>query len=329
MTSVKENELIAQACKNLSDKLGVCEVSSIESKNRVFDSTLSVAGTTFGVIVKSVVMSSNLSFTIQQAHSARDKTNMPVLLVLGYAQPSIMQNLYDNGINVIDYAGNCMIKHGLLCVNVSGLKNTYRNDTKSHALSEGAVKLIYRFLSDKSFIGKAYRTISSETGLSLGTIKNTIEELTNRQFVMHTDKGRKLINEDKLLELWVQAYNQTIRPKLLLRRMSFRTDEMRSRWQEMNLPEGMAWGGDCGANLTDGYLIPGSFEIYTSKPSAMLMTTGMVMPNENGEIVLYQKFWNGDDETTVAPKLIIYADLMNSGDSRQIEAAQRLIKNGI
>ena len=222
-----------------------------------------------------------------------------------------------------------MIKHGLLCVNVSGQKNTYRNDTKSHALSEGAIKLIYRFLSDKSFIGKAYRTISSETGMSLGSIKNTIEELTNRQFVMHTDKGRKIINEDKLLELWVQAYNQTIRPKLMLRRMSFRTDEMRSNWQEMNLPEGMLWGGDCGANLTDGYLIPGSFDIYTSKPSAMLMTTGMVMPNENGEITLYQKFWNDDNDTKVAPKLIIYADLMNSGDSRQIEAAQRLIKNGI
>ena len=328
MTSVKENELIAQACKTLSDKLGVSEVSNIKSKNRIFDSTLSVAGTTFGVIVKSVVMSSNMSFTLQQALSAREQTNMPVLLVLGYAQPSIMQSLYDNGINVIDYAGNCMIKHGLLWVNVSGLKNTYRNDTKSRTLSDGAAKLIYRFLSDKSFIGKAYRTISSATGLSLGTIKNTIEELTNRQFVMHTDKGRKLINEDKLLELWAQTYNQTIRPKLMLRRMSFRTAEMRNRWQEMILPEGMAWGGDCGANLMDGYLIPGSFEIYTSKPSAMLMTTGMVMPSENGEIVLYQKFWNGDD-TKVAPMLIIYADLMNSGDSRQIEAAQRLIKNGI
>ena len=111
--------------------------------------------------------------------------------------------------------------------------------------------------------------------------------------------------------------------------MSFRTGEMRSKWQEMNLPEGMPWGGDRGANLTDGYLVPGSFDIYTSKPSVMLMTTGMVMPNENAEITLYQKFWNDDDATKIAPKLIIYADLMNSGDSRQIEAAQRLIKNGI
>ena len=329
MTSIKEKELIAQACKNLSDKLGGSEVTSTMSQNRLIDSTISVTDTTFGVIAKSVVMNSNMSFAIQQAKVAHEATNLPILLVLGYVQPSIMRTLYDNGISVIDYAGNCMIKHGLLCVNISGQKNTYRNDIKSHTLSEGAIKLIYRFLSDKAFISKAYRTISGATGQSLGSIKNTIEELTNRQFVMHTDKGRKLINEDKLLELWVQAYNQTIRPKLMLRRMSFRTDEMRSNWYDVNLPEGMSWGGDCGANLTDGYLIPGSFEIYTSKPSAMLMTTGMVIPNENGEITLYQKFWDDDNDTKVVPKLIIYADLMNSGDSRQIEAAQKLIKNGI
>ena len=327
--SIREQELIVNACNNISITLGRNDVSSAESKCKNFDYTLSIADTTFGVIVKGVLTNSNLPFALQQAQNARETSQYPILFVLGYTSPTIMQTLCDSGISVIDYAGNCMIKHGLLCVNVSGQKNTYRNDTKSHALSEGAIKLIFRFLSDKSFVGKAYRTISSETGLSLGSIKNTIEELTNRQFVMHTDKGRKLINEDKLLELWVQAYNQTIRPKLMLRRMSFRTDEMRSNWQDMNLPEGMSWGGDCGAYLTDGYLVPGSFDIYTSKPSAMLMTTGMVMPNENGEITLYQKFWNDDDATKVAPKLIIYADLMNSGDSRQIEAAQRLIKNGI
>ena len=327
--SVREQELIVNACNNISITLGRTDVSSAKSECCNFDYTLSIADTTFGVIVKGVLTNSNLPFALQQAKNAREASQYPILFVLGYTSPTIMQTLCDNEISVIDYAGNCIIKHGLLCVTVSGQKNTYRNDTKSHVLSEGAIKLIFRFLSDKSYIGKSYRAISGETGMSLGSIKNTIEELTNRQYVMRTDKGRKLINEDKLLELWVQAYNQTIRPKLMLRKMSFRTDDMRGNWQEMNLPDGMSWGGDCGANLTDGYLVPGSFQIYTSKPSAMLMTTGMVMPNENGEIALYQKFWNDDSDTKVAPKLIIYADLMNSGDSRQIEAAQRLIKNGI
>lgn len=327
--TIKEQELIANACINISRAIGHDVASSMKSPNKYYDCTLSIAGTTFAVIVKGVLATANLPFALKQAEEARKVSQHPILFVLGYTSPSIMQVLSNMGISVIDYAGNCMIKHGFLCINVSGQKNTYKNDTKTHALSVGAMKLIFRFLSDKSFVGMPYRVIASETGQSLGSIKNTIEEMTNRHFVMYTDKGRRLINEEKLLELWVQTYNDSIRPKLMLRKMSFSSDEMRHNWQKMILPEGMSWGGDCGANLIDGYLIPGSFEIYTSKPSSMLMATGRVIPNENGDIILYQKFWKDAFDNKVAPKLIIYADLMNSGDSRQIEAAQRLIKNGI
>lgn len=51
MPSIKEKELIAQACINLSGKLGGSEISSAMSRNRILDSTISVADTTFGVKV--------------------------------------------------------------------------------------------------------------------------------------------------------------------------------------------------------------------------------------------------------------------------------------
>ena len=44
---------------------------------------------------------------------------------------------------------------------------------------------------------------------------------------------------------------------------------------------------------------------------------------------LYQKFWKDNTDEKTAPKILIYADLMGSGNSRCIEAAQRLIENGI
>lgn len=326
--TIRDQELINIACVNLSNRLEH-NVSSTESKENDYSGTLSIAGLTFSVITRGVLTNSNLPFALKQASRVHAQTNNPVLFVLGYTTPAIMQLLYGKGISVIDYAGNCMIKHGLLCVNVSGLKNTYRIDTKTHTLSESAIKLIYMFLSGKTLIGRSYRDVSRISGQSLGSIKNTIEELTNRQFVMHTDKGRKLINEEQLLDEWTQAFNQIARPKLTLRRMSFRNDEMRKNWQDMNLPEGMSWGGDCGAYLTDGYLMPGSYEIYTSQPSSVLMTTGKVVPNDNGEITIYQKFWNDETEKSIAPKRIIYADLMNGGESRQIEAAQKLINDGL
>ena len=89
------------------------------------------------------------------------------------------------------------------------------------------------------------------------------------------------------------------------------------------------WGGEGGAFLIDRYLVPELFDIYTETPSVKLMMTKKVKFQEKGRIRLYQKFWKGIIDEKTAPKILIYADLMGSGNSRCIEAAQRLIENGI
>jgi hypothetical protein len=81
--------------------------------------------------------------------------------------------------------------------------------------------------------------------------------------------------------------------------------------------------------MTDHYLIPERFDIYTEVPSVKLMMTKKMRFEENGSIRIYQKFWKGYENEKVAPWILIYADLMGSGNSRCIEAAQRLIENGI
>ena len=323
-------ELIELASRHLSAILGNEDAPRIEVGQGGLDCFLYMAGSRFGVIVKGLLLSGGVASSLmQKASQIRTTTGMPVLFIIGYAPTSVLNTLIENGISFIDYAGNCWIRQDRLLLSVSGNKNTYRDDTKTKTLSDAAVRLIFHFLADDNLIGQGYRTISARTGYSLGTIKNTIEELNNSHYILNTDKGRKLVKKDELLEMWATAYNQVSRPKLVLRRMKFRSDDFRRDWKNMKLPQGMVWGGDCGANLTDGYLVPGSFDIYTSLPSTQIMTTGMVLPDDNGEITLYQKFWEGESDLIVAPKIIVYADLLNGGDSRQIEAAKRLIGNGI
>ena len=109
--------------------------------------------------------------------------------------------------------------------------------------------------------------------------------------------------------------------------MSFRTNEQRMNWQSMELPEGMYWSGESGSYLIDTYLEPGSFDVYTDIPTANLMKTGFVKQEENGEISIYRKFWNWSTENHLAPLVLIYADLMGSGNSRCLEMAKRLLDN--
>ena len=49
--------------------------------------------------------------------------------------------------------------------------------------------------------------------------------------------------------------------------MTFRTNEQRIKWLAMDLPDGMYWGGESGANMVDSYLEPGAFDIYTQIPA--------------------------------------------------------------
>ena len=128
-------------------------------------------------------------------------------------------------------------------------------------------------------------------------------------------------------DLWVSNYNEVLKPKLLVGTMAFRTEENRSEWKNIALPKGMSWGGEPAANLTDGYLQPGLFDIYTEIPAAHLVRTGVVKQDANGEIHLYNKFWNWETDNRTVPAILIYADLMGSGNSRCLEAAQRILRN--
>ena len=104
-------------------------------------------------------------------------------------------------------------------------------------------------------------------------------------------------------------------------------DNIKKPYREIKEQIGVSWGGEPAANLTDGYLQPGLFDIYTEIPAAHLVRTGVVKQDANGEIHLYNKFWNWETDNRTVPAILIYADLMGSGNSRCLEAAQRILRN--
>ena len=197
------------------------------------------------------------------------------------------------------------------------------------AFQEAGLKVIFYLLQDATNVNRPYREIQNATGVSLGAIKNVLDVLIERKFILLTGKKRTLKNKKALLNLWIENYNQVLKPKLLFGKMSFRTDEHRVKWLAMELPDGMFWGGESAANMIDDYLTPGTFDIYTDVPAANLFKTGFVKQEENGEIRVYQKFWKWETENHLVPLILIYADLIGSGNSRCMEMAERLLEHGL
>ena len=326
---IKESEIINDVVFNLRR---LTNLESIEVKPRGpqvgYDYNLIINNVEFACEVKIQVSKANYNLVLQQMRKLKEEVDLPLLLASHYFAPDVFESFSAEGINVVDSSGNCKIEAKQLFINIIGQKSTPIKQPKGKAFNEAGLKAVFYFLLNDTNINQPYRQISNNTGLSLGTITNVVEELLYEKFVIKTSKGRILKNKRALLDTWQVHYNQTLKPKLLLKTMEFVDSDSRKDWELIALPDGVCWGGEGGAYLTSKYLIPEQFDIYTEGPSINLMMTRKMRFEENGSIHVYQKFWRSQHER-VAPMILIYADLMGSGNSRCIEAAQKLIENGI
>lgn len=325
MGELVEQEILAQAIQNLNNQVGFGNLATVQISAEK-EAMVTINGVVFTCEIKRNVTNANFNSLLSTMLCNKELAQKPYLLVAQYIYPALSKAFSAHGINVLDRNGNCCIKEGQLFICIHGEKSTPIKEKVGRAFQEAGLRLIFFLLNQKEHVNLPYRTIQQETGLSLGTIKSVIESLIGEKYILVTQKGRFLKNRNKLLNSWVTAYNQNLKPKKALGKFTFITKEKKEEWMNMQLPEGMYWGGECAAHLIDGFLTPGSYEIYTRSPLNGLLRTGYLLPKEDGEITVYGLFWN-DQTYTEVPLLVVYADLMGSGNSRCLEAAQRILQD--
>lgn len=332
-----EREILNLALEALRGKLALPETAVIQREDnpyKSFDAVVQIMNVDFLCEVKNTVTTATIGNIASRLKVLATTEKQPVLLIAKYITPTVMDDLASNGINTLDCAGNCHIRYEkgnkiIFHLTNKGEKNTLMTQKPYPAFQEAGLKVIFYLLQDIVNVNKPYREAQIATGVSLGSIKNVFNVLVERNFILPANGKRILKNKSALFNLWVENYNQVLKPKLLLGKMSFRTNDQRINWTELKLPKGMYWGGEGGANKINDYLEPGAFDIYTDIPVANLLKTGRVVQNENGEIRIYQKFWKWETDNQLVPLILIYADLMGSGNSRCLEMAERLLDYGL
>ena len=322
---VSERELFLDAEKTLINLTRRDDITIRPSSNRRYDTDISIGNVKLVGEVKSYVNNANFNQMLFRLQEIRQTSKLPIMLIVGDISPQNLMKFAEEGFNVLDHAGNCYINIPPLYILITGQKLVKPKETVKKVFNDSAIKLIFYFLLDKSNIAKPYRKIVEETGFSIGTVKNVIEKMTLRHHIIKTSKGRVLMDWRKLLDDWQVAYNQTLKPKLFLKKMTLAKPERIKNWKDTKLPQDACWGGESGANLTDGYLIPEIHTIYTGGDSNEIIRTSRILPSSEGEILVYKKFWTGIEENHIAPKILIYADLMGTANSRCLDAAKRIM----
>ena len=322
---VSERELFLDAEKTLINLTRRDDITIRPSNNRRYDTDISIGDVKLVGEVKSYVNNANFNQMLFRLQEIRQTSKLPIMLIVGDISPQNLMKFAEEGFNVLDHAGNCYINIPPLYILITGQKLVKPKETVKKVFNDSAIKLIFYFLLDKSNIAKPYRKIVEETGFSIGTVKNVIEKMTLRHHIIKTSKGRVLMDWRKLLDDWQVAYNQALKPKLFLKKMTLAKPERIKNWKDIKLPQDACWGGESGANLTDGYLIPEIHTIYTGGDSNEIIRTSRILPSSEGEILVYKKFWTGIEENHIAPKILIYADLMGTANSRCLDAAKRIM----
>jgi hypothetical protein len=248
------------------------------------------------------------------------------MLMADYITPQLAEQLKANKIAFADAAGNAYIEQPNWLIWVKGEKPTegaYAAEQKGRAFQAGGLRVLFALLCKPGLINENYRAIARNAGVAHGTVGWVMAELPALGFLAEIAGKRRLLQPERLLQQWVEAYARKLRPKLLLARYQAGDDA----WQEGidPLKYGAVWGGEtAGAKMTN-LLRPEITTMYLRKREPALLHAARLQPNPAGNVELLKRFWEFDDDPPdLAPVILVYADLLATGDARCLEVAREL-----
>lgn len=326
----KDNDYIYEAIASLEDssKLTI----EFYSNRGEYDGIVDIEGEQFYMYARKDARLIHANLIINEIiNHSNYKTTKNYIVVSDFIANESKEVFKNNKINYMDTSGNAFIFSKKLRVLIDGRKKSKNDVNNSNAkiFQEAGIKLIYVLLTNPEASKYSLRELAAKAGIALGSVSNIMKELEEENFIIKTSKERKLKNREELLQKWVAAYNQVLKPKLF-----------RKAYQIKNAIDLIAnnsissyqIGGELAAAEITNYLVPKDHEIYYSDELIDLAKKFKLIPDTNGNLKIYNKFWvdEADDKNKqIVSKLLIYADLMGTNNDRNRETAQMILENGI
>lgn len=250
----------------------------------------------------------------------------PIMLVAERLYPNIKKLLNEAGIDWMDIAGNIHLEEGETLIWIDRHTTTPIQQKKNRAFTKTGLKVVFLFLHEETWLNKTYREIAEAADVALGNIKHVLDGLKEHEFVYAKNKNvLKLKNREKLLDQWITVFADELKPRIQKGRYNFINKEAEQNWKNLPLDEQDHWGGEPAADLLTNDLKPMGYILYTQKNRAELMKKFKLMPDENGKVEIREPYWTVENELpNIAPRLVVYTDLMVTGDPRNIKIAEEI-----
>ena len=278
----------------------------------------------FVVEIKNIVTRAILGVAIKQLNLFQQKG----MLVAKYINPRIADELKKMDVPFIDAVGNAYINEPPLFIYIKGNKPTDKNilEQPARTFRPTGLQVIFALLCNPGLENKPYREIAIKADVALGTVGWIMYDLRRMGYLIdEVPRNRRLVRKDNLLNRWIAAYPEQLRPKKMIGR--FGADNQ-YWWEGADLKEINAlWGGELAANIMTEYLKPQIITVYAKQPIGRFLLKNRLKNDVNGNVEILKIFWEFEQDhmhNDLVPPLLIYADLMVTGDTRNIETARMI-----
>jgi hypothetical protein len=336
MNKMNETTLIARATDALQ-KLGLKVLVQPQPRGaqRRADAWLRIGRgkvtADYVVEAKRAVTAGTLGAVVVQLRELAKGTGRTALLLADHLTPPVADNLRANGQQFIDAAGNAYLEGPDMLVYVTGRKPHAEDIAPKggRTFTTNGLKILFALLCEPLLAEAPHRTIAAGAGVALGAVPGVLADLQKAGYLLVAGTRRRRLNATKqLLDEWALAYARRLRAKTL---QAIYTTQNFDTWREWKLdPEQARWGGEPAAALLTKYLRPGILTIYAEKLPARLMVEQKLVKAERvtgqRELEVRKPFWGealrAEARPDTVPQVLVYADLLATGDGRCIETAQ-------
>jgi hypothetical protein len=140
----------------------------------------------------------------------------------------------------------------------------------------------------RELIARPYREIATAAAVAHGAVGWVMAELPQLGYLATLEGKRRLINGERLLAQWTEAYARTLRPRLLLGR--FRGDVIGLKGQIMNPVAGALAGGEIAAAHLTNQLRPETATLYMTNLDPTTLAELRLRADDGGEVDVRASF---------------------------------------
>lgn len=316
-----------------------CESTGIKASYSPEDSPtdlhIDLAGKTFHYGLKVLNRFDRPTAVITLNNEHFDKTSS--VIVTRYVSEEMAGISKALGLQFIDTAGNAYLNNQQgLFVLVTGHREalgTHWRPTKFG--TPASLRVMHTFLADPSFLNAPMRAIAGASKVALGTAVQAVHALEDGKVIARGFKGKRdFVDRRKAIADWAVSFANILRPRLQKRR--YKPSDPNLLINRPDLPTGAKWSGEVGAEiLTKHYFLPGSFTVYADPGDRdtvkELVTRFRLAADDNGMFEIIEPFWNLQETSLddVVHPVLIYADLIATGDPRSIEISNVILERAI